>query len=219
MKNLTKLIVLTALLMSFALSTKVFCDAESDCFYVPAGLKNSGKYFPALIILSCTGATERDLDSVLYIADSLGMVFATCHKSKNHRDIFLNDKNIMNTYEKLVRDYPVDGTQIFIYGFSGQGVQALMELFHNPKSFRGVIAACAHKGTISMAKWQELGDKSIYLISREKDWNLGDNKQMHNLFHFNNIQDTLVITPGEHMAATPRELFNACFWLLNKIEH
>ena len=215
---MTKTLIISIFLISFGIGENIFCDADLDCFYIPAGLRGSGEYFPALIILSCTGATSKDLDSVCYIADSLRMVFATCHKSKNRRDIFLNDKDIMNTYEKLVRDYPVDGSQVFIYGFSGQGVQVLMELFNNPKSFRGVIAACAHKGTMSMAKWQELGDKSIYLISREKDWNLADNRQIHSQFQLNNIQDTLVITPGEHVPANPKELFNACFWLLSKIE-
>jgi predicted esterase len=216
MKNLLKCIVALCVLLSLGMSATITCDSDEDCFYIPDGLVESGEYFPTLIILSCTGATAEDIDSILYIADSLHMIFATCHKSKNHRDIFLNDADIIKLYEKLIRNYPVDMSQVFIYGFSGQGVQALLELFYNPYNFRGVISVCAHRGVMSVVKWQELSNKFIFLISREEDWNLEDNFYMHNLFQLNGIHDTLVITPGEHSPATHRELYNACFWLLHK---
>ncbi len=51
---------------------------QGDLFYVPAGARRS---VPALIILSCTGATQADLDSCRPIADSLGWALATCAKA------------------------------------------------------------------------------------------------------------------------------------------
>jgi predicted peptidase len=216
MKNLLKFIVIIFVLISCRTSKRIVCDADEDCFYSPVGTSKSKARFPALIILNCGGATAKDLDSILYIADSLHMIFATCHESKNGREILWNDRDIMYVYDKLMADYPVDSARVYIYGFSGQAVQALFELFRNPRELRGVIAACAHRAAMPMANWDELAGKSIFLISREKDWNLGDNRYMHNQFKFNGIQDTLVITPGEHSPATRRELYDACFWLLHK---
>lgn len=172
--------------------------------------------YPALIVLSCTGAIAKDLDSIIIIADSLHWILATCYRSKNRRDTRLNDSDIMNTYEKLIKNYSVDTSQIFIYGFSGQGVQALITLFLHPDNFRGVIAVCAHKAAMPLAKWYELDDKLIYLISRKEDWNLNSNLEMDNQFRMNSIHDSLVITSGKHTPTSYNELFEACLWLDNK---
>lgn len=215
MKILALLIIPVSIFVSQGTSRglkSLVCDADSDCFYAPEDSLRPA-YYPALIILTCTGATPKDLDSIADIADSLHWLFATCHKSKNHRSIYLNDNDIMKTYEKLTRDYPTDVAQVYIYGFSGMGVQAMVELFWHPKNFRGVIAVCAHKGAMSFVKWPKLNDKLIYLISRKKDWNLDDNRQMDNQFKLNNISDTLVITPGKHTPPGHQELLDACSWL------
>jgi len=203
------------LLISFVYAGgQTICDADSDCFYIP-DTSLASERLPALIILSCTGATERDIDSVRLIGDSLRIILATCHESRNHRNVFLNDRDIMKTLEKLLTDYPTDPSMVFIYGFSGQGVQALMALFKHPNSFKGVISACGHTGAMSTAQWFRLADKRIYLISRKKDWNLDENRLMHNLFISNNVRDTMLITPGKHAPATSKELLNAGIWLLN----
>jgi hypothetical protein len=201
--------------ISLAAGDRVVCDADSDCFYVPVSSNTSG-YYPALLVLSCTGATAEDLDSIIYIADTLHMIVATCHSSRNHRDSYLNDRDIMMTYEKLVCNFAVDLSRVFIYGFSGMGVQALLSLFLHGQHFRGVVAVCAHKGAMSYAKGHELAGTCIYLVSREKDWNLDDNRQMHIQFEYDDLCDTLVITPGEHMPASNKELLDACQWLLWK---
>jgi predicted peptidase len=60
-------------------------------------------------------------------------------------------------------------SRIFIYGFSGMGVQALMTLFRHPQNFRCTIAVCCHGGAMSFARWDELNDKIVYLISRESN--------------------------------------------------
>jgi|GEM_PF-444311 len=206
------------ILLIFLISDEnIVCDADSDCFYVPKDSLIS--VHPALIVLNCTGATAEDLDSVLYIADSLDIVLSTCHKSMNHRSVYLNDEDIMRTYEKLIREYPVDVSRIFLYGFSGMAAQALITLFWHTPQFRGVIAVCGHKGAMQFAEWQELSDKYVYLISREKDWNLGDNRLMHSQFRYSTIKDTLIITQGEHTPTSKEELLDACIWLLKKTEH
>jgi predicted esterase len=184
--------------------------AQQDYFYVPKKLKTPA---PALIITSCTGATRKDLDSNKAVADSLGWVICTSAKTRNHRDAGFNDADIMKTYKTLVTKYPVDRSQIYIYGFSGQAVQALLAVFRHPTEFKGAVAICAHAGALPYADWESLKHKRLYLISRELDWNLLDNRKMHQSFLENGISDTLVITPGQHGPRTRRELFEGCRWL------
>lgn len=123
----------------------------------------------------------------------------------------------MWTVEKLLQNYKVEPGQVFIYGFSGMGVQALLELFLHPQTFRGAIAACAHKGAMPFADFSRLHNHSVYLISRKKDWNLNDNILMHNLFKGSGIIDTLIVKNGEHSVPSSQELYNAIKWLLEKI--
>jgi len=195
------------------LHTYIF--AQQDHFYVPKGLK---KPAPALIITSCTGATKADLDSNKAVADKLGWIICTSAKTKNHRDSRQNDADIMATYKTLLAKYPVDTSKIYLYGFSGQAVQALMAVFLHPTKFKGAVAICAHAGAMPYANWEMLRGKRFYLVSRERDWNLNDNKMMHQAFLENGISDTLVITPGQHGPKTRRELFEACKWLQSKIK-
>jgi predicted esterase len=196
------------LIVVFCLPLAAF--AQQDHFYVPKNLKAKA---PALIITSCTGATKKDLDSNKAVADSLGWVICTSSRTRNHRDHKLNDADIMATYATLLSVYPVDPAKVFIYGFSGQAVQAMMEVFLHPTKFKGAVAICAHAGAMQYANWEMLRDKRFYLVSRERDWNLNDNKQIHQAFLENGISDTLVITPGQHGPKTRRELFEACRWL------
>jgi len=189
--------------------------AQQDHFYLPKGIK---KLVPALIITSCTGATQKDLDSNKAIADKLGWVICTSAKTKNHRDAWQNDRDIMDTYKELVSKYPVDTSNVFIYGFSGQAVQSLMEVFLHPEIFKGAVCICAHNGAMGLAKWESLSGHYFCLISREKDWNLEANKNMHREFLSQGIPDTLIITKGQHGPKTRRELFDACRWLADKIK-
>lgn len=200
-------------IFTISLADNTFCDADSDCFYIPKSVKRLNLRVPALIYLDCGGATAKNLDSIKIIGDSLKWILATCHRSRNHRNSMLNDKDIFKTYQKLIKNYPVDSSRIFIYGFSGMGVQALMEMFLHPKQFKGVIAVCAHTGAMSFAQLENLKGHLIYLISRDKDWNLRENLLMHQEFQRYRIQDTLVITLGEHNIGDKFELLNACIWL------
>jgi hypothetical protein len=213
MKSIRYSILVCMLMVAYADNGSIVCDADSDCFYVPKNA-NGRDYLAALIVLNCTGATAEDVDSLINVADSLHMIVATCHASRNHRDFFTNDQDIMKTYEKLVRDHNTDPLRVFIYGFSGMGVQAMMSLFLHAACFRGIFSVCAHKGAMSFAEGRELADRYIYLISREKDWNLDDNRQMHFQFEHQGVCDTLVVTSGEHMPASRKELLDACNWLL-----
>ena len=198
-----------------ALSLPLSAFAQQDHFYVPKGLKTPA---PALIITSCTGATMKDLDSNKAVADSLGWVICTSAKTRNHRDSRQNDADITATYKTLLANYPVDTSRIYIYGFSGQAVQALMAVFLHPTKFKGAVAICAHAGAMSYANWEMLKNKMFYLVSREQDWNLNDNKMMHHSFLENSVSDTLIITPGQHGPKTRKELFEACKWLQSKIK-
>ncbi len=196
-----------------ASADNIVVDADSDCFYVPQ-LVDTTKFFPGLIVLGCTGATLGDLDSLRPVADSLNIIMATCHRSRNHRSFRLNDSDIMRTYEKLVCNYPVDTRRIFVYGFSGMGVQALAELFLHPEDFCGVVAVCAHKGALDFIQPAKLHNRLFYFISRIQDWNLDDNRFMRNLLRGYGIKDTLVISEGEHSPPSQAELLDALIWLL-----
>lgn len=201
--------VLTLAFVSLGMAAGL-AQPSADLFYVP---KKHAARAPALIITSCPGATQADLDSNRAIADSLGWVLAACAGTRNHRPAEDNDRDIFATYLKLVANHPVDKSRVFIYGFSGQGAQALMEVFSHPGLFRGAVAVCAHAGALPLARWETLSGQWFYLVTRRQDWNMMDNVKLHRLFQANGIRDTLVVTPGKHDPRTRRELFQACRWL------
>ncbi|MEO0074695.1 MAG: hypothetical protein ABIK31_01100 [candidate division WOR-3 bacterium] len=208
-----RIILLSVVCVSFLFGKNVICDNDSDCFYIPQKVLEMGKRVPALMYLSCTGAKKADLDSITFIADSLNWIIFSCQKSRNHRDVMLNHQDIIKTYHKAIKSYPIDSTRVFIYGFSGQGVQAMMSMFLRPTLFRGLISECAHSGALSLAKWQTLKGKLVYLVTRNKDWNLSHNYSLHEQFYKHGIKDTLIITAGEHSIGTAKDLFKAVKWL------
>lgn len=210
----TALILIPLFLTASPLSAKsVYCDADTDCFYVPQKVIDAGKRVPALLYLSCTGAKKSDLDSIKFIGDSLGWILFSCHATRNHRDAMLNNQDIIKTYKKAAKQYLIDTNRVFIYGFSGQGVQAMMTMFLQPKLFRGVITECGHTGALALAQWQSLKKNLVYLISREKDWNLQHNYTLHKNFQEYGIRDTFVITSGEHSIGTAQDISRAVKWL------
>jgi len=188
--------------------------AQQDFFYVP---KNIKKPAPALIITSCTGATKKDLDSNQAIADKLGWIICTSAKTKNHRDTWQNDRDIMETYRNLTINYPVDTSRVFIYGFSGQAVQAMMEVFLHPGIFKGAVCICAHDGALGLAKWELIKEHYFYLITRENNWNLEANKRLHRAFNLQGIADTMIVTKGRHGPKTSQELLEGCRWLYKMV--
>jgi len=197
----------------FLLAACCFGQGSPDHFYLPPGANHPR---PALIILSCTGATKSDLDSCKIIADSLGWILATCARSRNHRDALLNDYDIMAVHSQLVAKYPVDKSRIFIYGFSGQGVQALMSVFLHPESFRGALSICGHDGAMGLARPEALEDKLFYLITRDNDWNREANLRIHAVLKQAGTRDTLIITRGRHEPKGFKEVYQGCRWLDKK---
>ncbi len=211
-----KLLLFIIVFFCFALSDfakSVYVDSDTDCFYIPQKVLDADKNVPALLYFSCTGALKSDLDSIKFIGDSLSWIIFSCHKTRNHRDAMQNDIDIIKTYNKAIKKYPIDTTKVFIYGFSGQGVQALLEMFLHPTKFRGVHTVCAHTGAMSLAKWASLKGHFAFLISRQKDWNLQQNYQIDQSFKLNGVKDTLVITTGEHGIGDKFEIFRAVKWL------
>jgi predicted peptidase len=209
-------VLLTAISVAFAGS--MYVDPDSDCFYTPYDTAAQGSYYPVLFYLSCTGATRVDLDSLRPLADSLGLILASCHQSRNHRDLIINDFDIMATYEKLVRDYPVDPDRIFICGFSGQAVQAMYAQFKHPRQFRGVFAVCGHEGAMPSARLSDLKGKTFYLMTREEDWNLKANRSMYNQLLTSGVPVTLFVGPGPHGPPGLQDFYRAIAWLLEASE-
>ncbi|MGB9741833.1 MAG: hypothetical protein ACP5JB_01505 [candidate division WOR-3 bacterium] len=192
---------------------RIVCDRDGDCFYVPERVRPVKNRVPALLVLHCNRATAADLDTFKGIGDSLGWVIATCHDSRNHRDIFQNDSAIVRTIAKLLRRFPVESSQVFLFGFSGQGVQALATMFLHPELVRGVVTVCAHNGAQPLAEPEALSGHLAYLITRENDWNRMANYELYQSFNHWGIRCTLSITPGEHGPGPWREALIGCRWL------
>jgi predicted peptidase len=191
----------------------IVCDSDSDCFYVPASADTSSA--PALLVLSCTGAVPHDLDSLRSVADSFGLVLASCHGSRNHRTSQDNDRDIISTFQKLVMQYRVDALRIFICGFSGMGAQSIYEIVAHPALFRGALSACSPGMGLSGLDPQVMSSSVFYLISRDKDWNLKGNQQMYAELRNLGITSTLQVFPGEHSPGPLDELFQGVDWLLS----
>ena len=214
---LTGRILLLATLAGTALAVNlprgIVCDADSDCFYVPPQVAEAGGRVPALLILHCNGAVPKDLDTFRLVADSLGWIEATCHATRNHRSTDSNDVDVVNTIRKLLTRYPVDSNRLFLFGFSGQGVQALATLFLHPDLVRGVVAVCPHSAAVPLAVWEELQGHAIYLVTRKQDWSRAENEKMYQLFNENGILTELITTPGEHGNGPASEVLTGCRWL------
>lgn len=204
-------LLLALVMVTPSLGKAIKCDADTDCFYMPKEAA-TGPLAPCLLILSCTGAYPVDLDTCRIVADSLGWVLATCHATRNHRSGELNDHDIVRTLDKI-RRLRVDTTRVFVFGFSGQAVQALATMFLHPELVRGVVATCAHAGALPLADWPTLPGHFAYLFSREQDWNRADNERMYRLFNEKGLVSELVTTPGEHGPGSRRELLAGCRWL------
>jgi len=207
------LLLIAGAALGAGLPKGIVCDADSDCFYVPARVAGAGAPVPALLVLGCNGAVPKDLDTFRFIADSLGWVAATCHATRNHRSTDSNDVDIVRTIGKLRAKYPVDPNRVFLFGFSGQGVQALGTMFLHPELVRGVFAVCPHAGAVPLAVWEELQGHLAYLVTRTKDWNRADNEKMYRLFNENGVLTELVTTPGEHGNGPAAEVLAGCRWL------
>jgi len=191
----------------------IVCDPDSDCYYVPKPVTDAGGRVPALLVLHCNGAVPRDLDTFRFIADSLGWVMATCHATRNHRSTDSNDVDIVRTIEKLLDQYPVDPGRLFLFGFSGQGVQALATMFRHPGLVRGLVAICPHSAAVPFAVWEELQGHLVYLVTRQQDWNRLENEKMFRLFNENGVLTELVTTSGEHGNGPAAEVLVGCRWL------
>ncbi len=189
----------------------VVSDADSNWYYVPDSVGETR--VPGLVVLHCNGAGRADLDSVRIVADSLGWALAACRASRNHRDIALNDADVVKTIRKFTGDFPVDSRRVFVFGFSGQGVQALATMFAHPELVRGVMSVCGHRGAVELADWTVLGRNLAYLVTREEDWNRAENEIMLRLFNSQGLLTELVMTPGEHGTGNPPELLAGCRWL------
>lgn len=198
------------------------CDADSDCFYVPRAVEEKmasdpRAKFPALLVLHCDGAGVEDLDSFRLVGDSLGWIVASCHATRNHRDMMRNDADIVRTASKLLQNFPVDPEWLFVFGYSGQGVQALAAMFLHPEMFRGVITTCAHAGALELAVKETLTRHFAYLITRVADWNRADNETMARLLGEYGVVTKLVVTEGEHTNGPRTEVLEACRWLAGQM--
>ncbi len=205
------LVAVLAVACGKPLAPGITCDPDSDCVYVPA--RAARGRVPALVVLSCVGARPVDLDTVRSVGDSLGWVLATCHQTRNHRDMGLNDRDIVRTITKLLKNPRVDTSRVFLFGFSGQGVQAIATMLLHPELVRGVVAVCPHDRAMALANWDLLPGRLVYLVTREKDWNRPACETMFRQFMEHGVRAELSVTKGEHGPGPKEELLSGCVWL------
>jgi len=165
---------------------------------------------PTLLYLDCNGGRIEDIDTARFVYDSLGWNVVICGKSRNHRSPYLNEADIISLVSKLFYCPQVDSGGIVIYGFSGQGAQALGTTFRYPQLFAGVITQCAHHGLMSKPNFSLCNKLKIILITREYDWNRKSNEFLAEYFTENGLKVNLIITEGEHKIGDAQELFHAC---------
>lgn len=209
-------VLLMAVLIGFA-GMGMICDPDGDCFYVPSAVRMIKHRVPTLLVFHCNGATAADLDSFKKIGDSLNWVIATCHRVRNHRGILSNDSAAVETIKKLLRFCSVDSEQIFLFGYSAQGVQALASMYLHPELIRGVITVCAHTGAQVLAEPGTLKQHYAYLVTRIGDWNRVANYELNRDLNLWGIRCTLAITPGEHHAGSWQEVLAGCRWLQKQL--
>ena len=89
----------------------------------------------------------------------------------------------------------------------------MYEATAHPDLFRGAVSACSPYLQLPISDPGVLADHGIYLVSRQKDWNLTGNQQMYRQFQGLGIPSKLVITPGEHAPGNASELLDGCRWL------
>jgi len=186
------------------------CDSEGDCYSIPGCMPN--EELPLLIYLSCTGGNIGDIDSLRMISDSLHWAVATPASSKNHRSPLLNEEDILHLVNKMKDSFPIDQSKIILMGFSGQGAQAWGTAMRNPKIFSGVISSCAHTGSITTFNPETSQNQAFYIITREDDWNFDHNALFHDILSSYDIDDTLIITSGEHGIGSMTETLQGCRW-------
>jgi len=213
-------IILFSLILALALFAEwqlheipedVYCDSDSDCFLLPG--TPLAEPVPALIYLSCTGGKPWDIDSVRAVNDELGWAIATCGKSRNHRAGNLNEADILRLRDKLEMTEQVDKNRIYLFGFSGQGAQAVGTALRHPNRFAGAIIDCAHTGSISHFDPKASAHQAFYIITKIGDWNREHNEQLHKHFANYGIRDTLIIDEGEHAIGPAADVLRGCTWL------
>ena len=157
------------------------------------------------------------MDTARVVFDSLGWNVAICAKSKNHRDTRLNDEDILVLVDNLNRYPQVDKSKIFIYGFSGQGAQALRIALKYPDKFGGIITQCAHDGMLEEIDWKYALGMPVLLMTRESDWNRASNRKIARILEQGGVNVKLFITPGEHKIGNRKELLFLCRTIMENL--
>jgi len=165
---------------------------------------------PTLLFLDCNGARDEDIDTSRFVYDSLHWNIAVCGSSRNHREPISNETDILVLLHRLYSYSIVDSKKIVLFGFSGQGAQALGTALRHPQYFAGIITECGHHGLIYNPDFKGAYGIPVVLITRENDWNRGWNEIMAQIFSDNGINVKLIMTSGEHHIGDARELYDAC---------
>jgi predicted esterase len=214
-KNIATILLISALALlgewqPHEIPEGVFCDPDSDCILLPE--TPLAVPVPALIYLSCTGGKPWDIDSVREIHNELGWAIATCGKSRNRRATDINEDDILHLHAKLERTGKVDKNRIYLFGFSGQGAQAIGTVLRHPNLFAGAVIDCAHTGGVTFFCEEASANQAFYIITKTEDWNREYSEKLHKLFVNFDIRDTLIIEKGEHAIGPAEDILRACRW-------
>lgn len=205
------------------LFSSLWSQVEIDGFHLDYAPDSSAVLIPEnatyenpralLVLLNCKGGTVQDIYTNVAVAETLRWFMASCKGPRNHRETALNEHDILNLVQYLCDAYPVDTNQVYIFGFSGMGAQALATACNNPMRFAGVISTCGHNAGLQDVDWDKASSLKFYLITREKDWNRVHNENLNSFFQGKGIRSWLLLTPGEHQEGPPQECYNGCRWM------
>ncbi len=184
-------------------------DEDSNFYAIPSAVRA----VPCLVYLSCTGGKPEYIDSVAAVRDSLRWAIAVSGPSRNHRDPRLNEFDILTLISRLHQYPSVDEEHIYLWGFSGQGAQALGTALRNPDLIAGAITSCAHLGLVTGLDPRLSSEQIYYIITREEDWNRQHNEIFHDKLQQLGIKDSLHLTPGEHGIGSHLELYEGAKYI------
>lgn len=114
-------------------------------------------------------------------------------------DIELTKKEIQQSYEKILTDFPVDPSRIIVGGFSSGGVASLAAILDETVPAIGFVVLCPAKpDDFSSEKVGRAGARGIRgtLITTEMDPRLPDQKDMAAIMEAQGLLHEFIVTPN-----------------------
>lgn len=174
---------------------------------IPENYDNSEKY-PLFIALH-GGGENIDVFKPQWTSDLLKKDFIVAYPQSSQiitmsgynwtEDIELTKKEIQKAYEKVLKDFPVDTSQIIVGGFSSGGVASLEVVLDGTIPAIGFVVLCPAKPDDFTAEKvggaKERGIRGT-LLTTEMDNRLSDQKEMVEIMKEQELPHEFIVTPN-----------------------